>query len=75
MSEFDHGDLCEIAASAVASHLMDESGWLLWEDWPSLSESEFAELNDIVMGVGRAMADEIDRNSDACRTIKRAGTA
>lgn len=62
---FTHAELCQIASWATAKHLQDDTEqWLLWEDWPWLTQDDFDHLDAIVRVVGQQMqaaANIVDR--------------
>lgn len=72
--DFTHAELCQIASWATAKHLQDNTEqWLLWEDWPQLTQEDFDHLDAIVRVVGQQMqaaANIVDR-----ATVNRARAA
>lgn len=54
--DFTHAELCQIASWVTAKHLQDGTEqWLLWEDWPWLTQGDFDHLDTIIRTVGQQM--------------------
>jgi len=48
-----HAELRALAMEACASKLLAHENWLIWEDYPELTEAQFDRLTEIVDELAR----------------------